>query len=301
MHLEGTLNGTSIIHPEGVYSDIKRPEKKMTKRRLFAISVLLLVISQPSLADGRFDVFARSATNPPLLLHKYYDNGWGPSGMAEALEVVGTGLAGDPAAVSWGPGRLDVFARGPNGELLHEYSDNGGWSPNGMAGPLEVVGTGLAGDPAVVSWGKGRLDVFARSSNGELLHKYFDNGGWGSSGLEVVGTGLAGDPAVVSWGPGRLDVFARGPNGELLHKYFDNGGWGSSGLEVVGSGIGGRVNAVAGASMVTVAAGNPRLYEDHSCVSPVEFCQKFKFLNGNTNRVNVGSPYPCGVCFSLHF
>jgi hypothetical protein len=45
-----------------------------------------------------------------------------------------------------------------------------------LGGPLEVIGSGLVSDPIVVAWGPGRLDIFARANNGDLLHKYFENG-----------------------------------------------------------------------------------------------------------------------------
>ena len=73
---------------------------------------------------------------------------------------------------------MDIFARAPDGNLLHKFFE-GAWGPNGMVGPLEIVGTGIAGDPAVVSWGPGRLDIFARAANGDLLHKFFE-GAWKS-------------------------------------------------------------------------------------------------------------------------
>jgi hypothetical protein len=130
--------------------------------------------------------------------------------------------------VSWGSGRLDIFARGANGDLLHKFFQ-GNWGPNAM----EVVGTGIAGDPVAVSWGSGRLDIFACGANGDLLHKFFE-GGWGPDGmggpLEVVGSGrgIGGRPAAVSWGSGRLDIFGRAQDGDtlhnLLHKYF-GGRW----------------------------------------------------------------------------
>jgi hypothetical protein len=161
--------------------------------------------------------------------------------LSTIVETVGSGIAGDPAAVSWAPGRLDIFARGTGGELLHKFFE-GGWGPGGLGGPLEVCGPGIAGDPAAVSWAPGRLDIFARGTGGELLHKFFE-GGWGPGGLggplEVVGSGIASDPVAVSWAPGRLDIFALADNGDILHKFFE-GGWGPNGmggpLELVGTG-----------------------------------------------------------------
>ena len=70
--------------------------------------------------------------------------------MGGPLEVVGTGIAGDPVAVSWGPGRLDIFARAANGDLLHKFFE-GAWGPHGMGGPFEVVGAGVKGKVTAVA------------------------------------------------------------------------------------------------------------------------------------------------------
>jgi hypothetical protein len=39
----------------------------------------------------------------------------------------GKELTDTPATSSWGPGRLDLFAKGSGGTLQHMWSDNGGW------------------------------------------------------------------------------------------------------------------------------------------------------------------------------
>ncbi len=73
-----------------------------------------------------------------------------------------------------------------------------------------------------------RLDVFARGTNNELRHLYYD-GRWRD--WESLGGNLTSDPTAVSWGLGRLDVFARGPDNEIEHKWFGGlwGGWESLG------------------------------------------------------------------------
>jgi repeat uncharacterized protein DUF346/IPT/TIG domain-containing protein len=142
--------------------------------------------------------------------------------VAEALAAVRTeGLTSDPTAVSWGPGRIDVFARGPNADLWHKWWE-GQWSG------WESLGGSLARGADVASWGPGRLDVFARGSDQTLHHKWYD-GKW--SGWESLGGGLTSDPSAVSWGPGRLDVFARGADNGLWHIWWANAwsGWESLG------------------------------------------------------------------------
>jgi hypothetical protein len=60
--------------------------------------------------------------------------GWTPSQTSwEALGQAGGGFQRSitgPAAVSWGADRLDVFARGADGQMYHKAWDNGSWSPS---------------------------------------------------------------------------------------------------------------------------------------------------------------------------
>ena len=61
------------------------------------------------MADRRLDIFTTSDVKSLELLHKYFDQSWGPGGMGNSLEVVGAGIAENPVAVSWGKGRLDIL------------------------------------------------------------------------------------------------------------------------------------------------------------------------------------------------
>jgi hypothetical protein len=167
--------------------------------------------------------------------------------------------------VSWGPDRLDVFARGANDAMWHLWW-HGGW------GEWEDLGGVLQSDPAVASWGENRLDCFVQGTNHALHHKAWDGrwhdwndlGGVLASGYppaavsrtegiidvfvnaanppnhvaqkswagdhwtEWTGHGVpvASGPTAASWGPDRVDLFAQAQNGGLLHKTFDSG-WGT--------------------------------------------------------------------------
>src|SRR5580692_10041021 len=120
------------------------------------------------------------------------------------------------SAVAWGPNRLDVFARGSDQALWHQY-----WNGSKWAG-FQSLGGELADEPVSVSWGENRLDVFARGGGNALYHKWWDGSAWG--GFENLGESFPGDPAAVSWSSGRLDVFVRDQSDELQHRYFD-GTW----------------------------------------------------------------------------
>lgn len=120
---------------------------------------------------------------------------------------------------SWGPGRLDVFAKGPDNALWHKYYA-GGWSI------WTSLGGQITSEPAAVSWSSGRIDVFARGANNDLQHIFYDASGGGWSSWYSHGGNLASGPDVASWGAGRLDVFARGTNNDLQHIFYSaNAGW----------------------------------------------------------------------------
>ncbi|MBM3673746.1 MAG: hypothetical protein FJW88_02155 [Actinobacteria bacterium] len=137
-------------------------------------------------------------------------------------EQLGGNLVGEPAAVSWGQGRIDVFARGTDNGLYHQWYDNGwsGW---------ESLGGVLASAPAVSSWAPGRLDVFARGAAGDLIHRYYDNGWSAWESLSDPGT-IGSSPSATSWALGRIDVFvASATDSQLLHRPYAHawGTWGA--------------------------------------------------------------------------
>jgi hypothetical protein len=212
------------------------------------------VISTTSWGVGRLDMFAFALSGQDgSMYHKLFDGTWGPGGIDNNWEDIGGLVPGVglrfSAAVSWGPGRLDIFASDQNGNMHHKFF-NGTWGPGGINNNWENIGGGLGGvrlegPPAAVSWGAGRLDLFAAGADGRMYHKFF-NGTWGPGGInnnwEDVGGGpgvpLEGFPAAVSWGPGRLDIFALGHDGRMYHKFFD-GTWGPGGINNNWEDIGG--------------------------------------------------------------
>jgi hypothetical protein len=80
------------------------------------------------------------------------------------------------------------------------------------------------GSPAVTSLSSGRVDVFTRSSAGELIHRYRPSGGWWGRSTNLGGA-ITSQPAAVSWAPGRMDVFARGGDNRLWHIWYTGGRW----------------------------------------------------------------------------
>jgi hypothetical protein len=175
-----------------------------------------------------------------------WNNGWvqspsNPANLGPSLAAPGT----KPVAVSWGPGRIDVFqiANTPGGtQLYHKASNNGswgGWSNVNMpeGGPTSST-ISSAFDVAVSSWGPGRIDVFAISYAREVWHTAYDstypNGWWP---WEDLGGYATSAPAAASWASGRIDMVVRGGDNGVYHKAWA-GAWYPSqlGYEYLGGG-----------------------------------------------------------------
>jgi hypothetical protein len=90
-------------------------------------------------------------------------------------------LSSAPVACGGGSTRLDIFARGPLGDMLHKRWDGKSWTPFESTGrppsaqadaPMAFTGISLAG-----VWGRFQLDVFARAADGKLYHATSDGTG----------------------------------------------------------------------------------------------------------------------------
>jgi hypothetical protein len=160
--------------------------------------------------------FNTSIVTPPALPSGWH--GWEP-----LTSVTGALSTSNPAAVSWGLYRIDVITRqygAAASDYFHFYWDTLGWHKG------ELLGGALLNGPAVCSWGEGRLDVFGIGTDGQMYHKWYQNGWqpWESLGGQFSPNAL-GNAAAVSWGPGRIDLFAIGANHDLVHMWFGGGAW----------------------------------------------------------------------------
>ena len=139
------------------------------------------------------------------------------------------GLVGDPAAVSWADGRIDVFVRGRDNHLWQLWTGCGGCRWSAWLKPVGNDGV-LASSPTATSWVAGRLDVFVLGVDGSVYQRFFDASasGWNGSWVNLGGPppGASRDrPAAASWGPGRLDVFVRGGDGRLWQLFWAGARW----------------------------------------------------------------------------
>ena len=149
-------------------------------------------------------------------------------------DSLGGSCTNNPAVVSWGHDRLDVFVVGSGDHALyHKWWDGGAWGPSSTG--FEYMGGVIVGDPVAVSWDHDRLDVFVVGTDGALYHKAWDGVQWQPSvtdyeslGIPRVGVTIRGNPVAVSWDHDRLDIFMTGTDGALYHKWWDGSQWGPS-------------------------------------------------------------------------
>jgi hypothetical protein len=175
---------------------------------------------------ARWDVFAVGTDN--RMKHWFYDrlgdSRWhGP-------ETLGTNQfqpTSTPAAVSWAPGRIDLFARDTANRLLHTYTD----THTGIRWPAwETLATSITSAPTAVSQYNGRLDIFATTTDQHLHQWHFDRLGdstWHHTTMaDTTFTNHPGTHKPIAWAPGRLDLFAIDTNNTMRHRWYDHpNGW----------------------------------------------------------------------------
>lgn len=146
-------------------------------------------------------------------------------------------LASDPAAVSWGPNRIDVFwfvyaLFGGPAELRHAFWDGSTWRNEVLHDTVAQP----ASAPVVASWGVGHLDVMYRDNTGMLWRREFDRAKKNATGFDANGwqlsdssvASVSGDVALAEPTTNELHVFYRSGSGTLMHRSSTNDGasWG---------------------------------------------------------------------------
>jgi hypothetical protein len=142
----------------------------------------------------------------------------------------------DPVAhpQQWTPG-LDVSPSGVSSVLRGSQvtafvrgTDDRVWytSQAGAGGAFSsfrsVPGT-IASAPAAVTWDGSRIDLFARSTAGHLIHTWSTGSGYHS--WEDLGGELTSAPTAVSLSAGTLDVLARTSGDVLSRRRWDGARW----------------------------------------------------------------------------
>jgi hypothetical protein len=149
--------------------------------------------------------------------------GWPPQGWANFNNLgkpTTTGLTSGVDPSSWEEGRVDVFARSSTNAIVWKTRTSTGWEGSWKTSPGTPAGLTLRGGPTAVSWGSGRIDLFARGSDDQLWHRvWIEPGPWAAwESLQAPEGGLTADPDVSSWAANRLDVFVRAADNKLWHR-----------------------------------------------------------------------------------
>jgi hypothetical protein len=165
------------------------------------------MVGAPTVVRGAvndFDVFYRNPRNEPMHAYPAGREGW-------KQRPLGGVVLCDPVAVSTAKGRIDVVAFGRSRLLYHWRLTDDGVSPYELVKGSEP---GL-GNPALVSSGPKRLDVFYRGLDRTLRHAYStgDPAPWKSESLGGV---LSDFPTAVALPDGSLRAYVRDPGGRLL-------------------------------------------------------------------------------------
>jgi hypothetical protein len=96
--------------------------------------------------------------------------GWQSEAGGRGWFPIGGFINSDPAAVSWAPGRVDVFGRTPNGDVWQRTRDIDGWH-----GWTDLQGSSSTfGAPAVASWSPGHIDLITCGSGRSVARMQFN-------------------------------------------------------------------------------------------------------------------------------
>ena len=209
------------------------------------LAVAELKGSQLRLLEITPDARVRGTYVPPVLDGTYGRLRAAQQGPDGALYVTTSNADGDdkvlrvapprPAVPAYRPG-LDVspsgvavarrgaavtaFVRGSDGRIFQTTQSSPGAAWTSYAA---VANGAVASAPAAVSWGGSRIDVFARGTNGHLLHA--STSGTTFTAWQDMGGTISSAPAVTSSGTGRLDVVARGSGDAMYHRRYDGTRW----------------------------------------------------------------------------
>jgi GH25 family lysozyme M1 (1,4-beta-N-acetylmuramidase) len=171
--------------------------------------------------DGRLELFVAGGDGYIYHMWQIKPNG-GWSSWVTLGAKVGGGLE-EPRALRLGNGTIVVVAKGIGDDALwitKQKAPNGGWTD------WTSLGGQLTSAPAMGKNQDGRLEIFARGTDGALWHLWETAPGAGFGGWHSLG-GIVYDPTVAADKDGRLEVFVRGSDGKLHRnrQVAPNSGW----------------------------------------------------------------------------
>lgn len=134
-------------------------------------------------------------------------------------------MLSQPAAVAWGPNRLDVFALGTDYAVWH---DSWSGTSDSWSGWQSLGGGPFASEmPTVVSSAPETIDLFALSKDHSVWHSSLNSRGqwseWESLNMTSILT-----VGACSWPTCHLDVFAIGSDSAAWHEGWNGSSWSGS-------------------------------------------------------------------------
>jgi hypothetical protein len=149
-------------------------------------------------------------------------NKWSPP----AWLSIGGKFLSEPAVVTWGADRLDVFGIGMDGAMYHKAFAGNAWFD------WESLGGKFTSLPAAVASavpGHSIDDVFGIGMDGAMYSKFFQGGlGWlPRERWALQGGKFLSPPVVVNSGRGsnREDIFGIGMDGAMYHQVYGTTPW----------------------------------------------------------------------------
>jgi len=121
------------------------------------------------------------------------------------------------AAVSWGPGRIDLFWTDDSLAVWHRAWIRGAWAD------AESLGGAAAGGIPVTACAVDATALLPVFADGHPWDRYWDGRGWHD--WESLGGALTGPPAATSAGADRIDVLSPGRDGRTWHRWWDGARW----------------------------------------------------------------------------
>ncbi|HEX8126101.1 MAG TPA: serine hydrolase, partial [Allosphingosinicella sp.] len=167
------------------------------------------------------DIYAKGTDD--RLWQKWWDGSkWGPSDSQWHPHDDGMILGSSPSVLAEGAGFRDLYARHPNGTVIHKFWKNGTWSQ------WFGLGGSITGAPLALSVVPGFHEIYARGTDGRLWQKAWDGKAWIPSDMGWTmnhdGNLRIGEaPGGYAFGANYRDIYAPlAGDGSVLHKYWNN-------------------------------------------------------------------------------
>ena len=197
------------------------------------------LVTAPSICleqNHTIHVFAVGLDNQLWHTFKLKNQNWIPwSSGEEKIPKLNVGIKSAPSVVSPKAGRFDIVVQGNDNHIYHLSWDgeSGGWFPwEDLNGQATAV-------PTCCWWGYETFHVFARGTDGQIWHKYYDwssrkwhnphnpadNLGWGNDVPAHPNGMISSAPVAVVDLEGRVDIFAKAFGAEVWNVRWNGTNW----------------------------------------------------------------------------